>query len=259
MTPRRTPNRSGRQRHGGWRRKRLALIGGGAIGLLGIAVLVAVMLPAGGSQPPTGQAVESEASFRWPSETLTDWAGFADQLSVVTVVDERDLPPPPGQDPRADDGYIAREVTLRVERTLWRRPEARAKADGLIRIVALGSAQNADGKQTPFTISGAARFEVGQRYLVPLIYAVGADESRGRAASPEWAVLAETTILTLEANTVTSRVAGGEPSAAAQALKGTTLERAGEIIQGTAPSPAAERNAELGPDARSDAVQRAGE
>ena len=39
-----------------------------------------------------GQAGETGASSRWPSEMLEDWAGFADQLSVVAVVDESDLP-----------------------------------------------------------------------------------------------------------------------------------------------------------------------
>lgn len=242
-------------------RKPLTVLGLGML-CLGAAIAVAlVIFPGGPDGLRSDQSPESGASSRWPSQTLVDWAGFADQLSVVTVVDERDLPPVPGQDPSADDGYVGREVSLRVERTLWRRPGAPTVAaeESIIRIVALGSARDERGEQTPFATLDAARLEVGQRYLIPLLRAAGADDEGGRASDSEWAVLAQSAILTLDGDTVTSRVEGGTPSPAAQALDGESVERAGEIVARTSPTPAAERNAELPPDARSDAVQRAGE
>ena len=226
--------------------------------LFGIAVLALMALAGVGvalrsSDPsPAGSPQSSgasEGSTRWPADSLTDWASFADQFSVVSVLDETELPPTTGADPRVDENYIGRQVTLRVERTFWRRPEAPMEApeNTTIKLTALGWSQTDGQERVPFTVRGGPRIEVGRRYLIPLVRADG-----------EWSPVGHGAILTLEGETVTSEVAGGRPAAAAEALKGKTIQSAGRIVADTPPSRLAAKFGQLGPDARYRAVSREG-
>jgi hypothetical protein len=185
--------------------------------------------PGSGSQGPVmlGEAVDL-----LPSETLRDWVSFADDLAVVSVAAERELPPPPGADPRLDEDYIGREVTLQVERTLWHRPGGPSVGDDFDMVV-WGWTERS-GTRRPFAVLGGARMEVGRRYLLPVTKIEG-----------EWTPLGSGTILTLEGDTVTSDVPGNKPEPVAAAMKGRSLADARRAVNSAAPYPLAAKNAEV--------------
>lgn len=247
--PQQSKERSGQARRRAWRHRplRSAIAAVTALSLIAGAVWLASDSADPRVSGHSGDGTEgasAEGSARWPSERVRDWTGYADQFSLVTVLEEKELPPQPGADPRVDDGYVGRQVTLRVDRTFWRRAQAPGYAEGgtTVPVKALGWLRQEGGELVPFNVRGGPRIEVGQRYLIPLTRHDGG-----------WSPVGHGAILTLQGGTVSSEVEG-EPSAGARALKGKTIEEAGRIVAETPPDPAAAKYAERGPDARYDAA-----
>lgn len=214
----------------------------GALILVAGSIGVATALNRGSSadSAPT-QVALGQALDRFPSSSLTDWVSYADQVSEVLVLDETRLALPAGAHPESDDGYVARQVTLEVEKTLWRSPSADA-ASQRIPFVAWGWMQRAD-ELMPFGVANAPRLEVGRRYLIAL-----AEIDTG------WTALADAAVLSLEGDTVTSEVVAGEPSAVAESLAGASTSEVQALLDRTSPDPVAAKYADLEPEARWRAV-----
>ena len=214
-----------------------------------IAVLctvpVAFATGCGGSS--SSSLVVGHGSGRFPSEALTDWVSYADQLSVVTVLAEEQLPADNGTLERGE-GYLGRAVTLRVGRTLWRRPGA-PEAPGTIRVITYGWVLE-DGVRHEFAGWGGPRLEVGARYLAPLV--------RAPRDGAEWTPLSVESTLPLDGGTITTAGVVGRPSAIANAMRGAAPERLGAILRRTAPAALAARYSHLAPDERVRAVLRDG-
>jgi hypothetical protein len=210
-----------------------------------IAVLGLLAAGCGGDE--SEYSVMESPDYMLLGETLEHWASYGDQLSVIAVTDST------GERPaeRNSGGLIGRHVTVRVERTLWRR-EGAPKAPATLRISVWGWMQEDDqdpnSHRAKLVSAGAPRMEAGRRYLAVLVRARG-----------EWFPLTDQAVMTLSADdTVTSEVISGDPSPAASAVRGKTIEQAARVVASTPPHPVAARNAELPPVKRMHAVLDAG-
>jgi hypothetical protein len=106
-----------------------------------------------------------------PAETLTDWVSYAARVVQLTVVAEREIPPPQSVLENRE-GYIGRTVSVPVERTFWTSPGAVTPgADpnaGEFDIVVSGWVLRGDRRVT-FVLLNSPRIEVGGKYVMPLI------------------------------------------------------------------------------------------
>lgn len=105
--------------------------------------------------------------YRLPTDTLTDWVSYSDQLSVVEVTAEHrgeSSRPEPGSD---EAPWVGRRVDLRVVETPWRRAEAPAAPDTLT--VQVDPWVLRKGRLEQFRVTDGPWVEVGQRYLMGLV------------------------------------------------------------------------------------------
>jgi len=204
-------------------------------GVRSAASVIAVALIAAGCGGSA--AINSSASERFPTSSLQDWISYADHIAVYTVVAEREIPPSPEEIERGE-GMIGREITLRVEQTLWSAARA-PELPGEFRATALGWAfQN--GEKTPFDTEHGGRVEVGKRYVSPLTMV------EDDPAHPWWPL----TQLPVDGD----EVAGGPPTAAKERLDGRSFGEIRAVLARQAPDPAAARHFDLRPTERIRAV-----
>lgn len=163
----------------------------------------------GSRNRPRAAVVAAHASERFPAATLEDWVTFADQVSVVAVVDEAETAP--GSDVATDGDYVLRNLTLRVQDTPWRRSDAPSAPETLT--VKTWGWIESNGQRSMHLASNAPRLEVGQRYLTPLV-----------RPTDGWTPLADASILKLSGDTTTDEVATGEPHGIAASLQGKSVQ-----------------------------------
>jgi hypothetical protein len=161
------------------------------------------------------------ADYRLPTDTLTDWVSFSDQLSVVEVTGEHRGEPErvePGSD---QDQWVGRRVDLRVHDTPWRRAEAPSAPDTLT--VEVDPWVLHKGRLQRFQISEGPWVEVGRRYLMGLV----------RFDEGEWAPFPRSTMplspagivtATCEKHTTLARFTGLTPADAAAVLAQTPAD-----------------------------------
>lgn len=132
-----------------------------------ITVLVALTLVgcgSSGAERDSGTViVQGAASF--PYETMVDWVSYSDQVSVVTVLSEADVPDP--SIAQNGEGYIGRELTVRIDQTVWSAPGV-SPADGELQFVTVGWSVHSDGSRAPAILEGALPLHIGHSYLLPL-------------------------------------------------------------------------------------------
>ena len=196
--------------------------------LTGVGIAVAL---GAGAAPAVAQADCTEGERSWTMDTLRDWVSFSEQLSVIRVVGESIPPAPEG--PEGWAGLIGRRVTVKVERTFWRRPGA-PRAPERFRLSDWGWSGDLDHK-VPIRVCGGARLEVGRRYLAPIASYHGAwfptDDAR----------------LRLRRDLVVGGVDGGEPTFAHQELAGRRVGQAARLVARTVPYRAALEHPKLNP------------
>lgn len=212
-------------RRGSRRRLGTALLAAAGVVALLTGIAVAVLTDGSDTDGRTPVAAGGSALDKFPSAELRDWASFANQLSVFTVVDEAELPPPPP--PSTSGGLTLRKVTLRIDRTLWQRAGT-ATVDGTLAVKTWGFVEE-DGKRYPQAPMDGPRLEVGHRYLAPIV-----------RSCDEWFPLSDSATVTLDGDVITSEVSIGKPSPAASALHGLSIDQAADTVNRTEPSPAVE-------------------
>lgn len=141
------------------------------VGPIGLALALLLSSCAGAGVVPTNEAgfLNTSTDPIIGGEDLSTWKTYANQVSVVEVVAERQGAPIADWPER----FVDRRITLRVERNLYEAP----KADALIAesteiiISTLGWWEKVDeGTLTPVITNNGVRFEVGQTYLVAFAY-----------------------------------------------------------------------------------------
>ncbi len=199
-----------------------------------ILVTVAVTQRGGTSSPEVTEVVGADSVL--PNSSMVDWVSYADQVAVVHILGESEIPPPVEVWERGE-GYIGRTVEARVERDLWV-ASGRVPLSGNVEIVDWGWHLK-DGEKRPFR----GRMEVGGLYLVPLVNIDGKLGSMALSA------------IAIEDGKVSGGVAGADSWYAA--LAGVELERLGATLADTPPDPLAVQFGHLPPVERAEAVKAA--
>ena len=202
-------------------------------------VVVAVSSDSSESAPDIIYGVGDDVKL--PSSALTDWVSYASQVSVVTVVNEVELPVPPGLSGERGGGYVGRSVDLRIDETLWTYPGTDPQT-GTISFVANGWIRKGD-VTIPFGTLGAERLEVGNTYVIPLVKYEGG-----------WGWLGAETMLPVDS---AQRVAVDPlriTNSTSQQLHGKSFSELTETLDGTTPDPIAARYSHLSPVERYHAV-----
>lgn len=205
---------------------------------LGSWLLASIMAACGGSDERSTHVLGASSYPRWPAETLVDWVGFADQVSVFEIISERQLRLQP-EVQAIDEGYVGREVVGRIESTLWRLDGAPAARNQLSLRVSGWLAHSHELRPI------RTRIEVGDRILAAIVKTPEGQRSllSGGAAIP----LAGTTAVPTDAQ------ARSYPDVAVQ-LRSKSLEQITTLLAATEPSEAALKYAHLDPDTRARAV-----
>lgn len=216
-------------------RRKLALWGILAVG----AVLTASVTAYSTGNDDQPSMVIGTASSDFPAESLEDWVTYANQVSVIAVTGERELPRDP-EVVKNGEGYIERAIRLTILDTIWRRSPSDV-IDGEIEIVAWGWALK-DGVKHPFGVDDGPRLEVGSKYLMPLINLGG----------KEWAAPNDASIFPVEP----SNRLGRTRSALNSSAGGKPIAEVKTILAETRPDPRAEKYGTLPPRERARAVQQ---
>ncbi|MCF2527007.1 hypothetical protein [Yinghuangia soli] len=141
-----------------------------------LLVATACVRTSSGPSEDSGYSVLSGTPIL-PVRTAEDLVSYGDHVLVVTVTAEREIPPST-EELRRGEGMILREVTLRVDETLWSRSGMTAPTS--ITSTASGWLMH-DNKRRPFVSSGSPRLEPGHTYTV----AMYRPHERGNAAD-DW-------------------------------------------------------------------------
>jgi predicted small lipoprotein YifL len=213
--------------------------------VLATAVLACASL---GGCGDAGPLVVGDGDYALPGETLEEWVSYGDQLSVISVLDATQPKPWPAY--KNSGGLAGRQVTVRVERTLWRRPGAPHAPAGRFRFTVWGwmweNDQDPHSERRPILEEGAPRMQPGRRYLALLV------RMRG-----QWNPIRGTAVMTLAPDDrITAEVETGDLTPGAGALRGKTIAQAGALLAATKPDPLAARFADLPPQRRLQAVAR---
>jgi hypothetical protein len=186
------------------------------------------------------------ALLEFPQDTASDIVSYADQVSLVTAISETRVPDVPSE---GDGRLDRRDVTFRIERTLWHR-EGAPSLDGTFVAISGGwvfsSFDDGPKVEGKFVFEGAPWIEVGSQYIMPL--ALNKDEwgpympLAEFAFDPDLGVSPEATQMTPPGNEL-----GNE-------LSGATLAEVTAVFTAATPDPAAAQHFDLQPSARQNAV-----
>jgi hypothetical protein len=192
-----------------------------AVGVaLAVSAIGGAVLVGGGSEPgaaPGESCADGESTFT--TDSLHDLRSFADAVAIVRGV--RESVPPPPRGPEGYAGLIGRKVTARVERILWRRPNA-PEPPRRFRFGDLGWTGTLENRR-PLVICDETRMELGRRYLAPIARQHGV-----------WFPFSPTR-LRLEGDRVVGGVDAGEPENSHQALAGRSVRGAARLVAQTKP------------------------
>jgi len=216
----------------------------GAFGRVCVLICLFLMLFAGsgcGSIRDGAQACAGASAL--PSNSLQDWATYADYLVEWQATTEGRIPPTP-EESTAGEGTITRVVRVESPQVLWRRPSA---PDHLTvpqyLDVASGGWEFHGKKERPFE-GVAPRLEVGRNYLAVLSF-TDLSAMSTRPDRPEWIAL---DYFALDERQLVARTTG--PCRSAQLEGAIAGKSAGEVAASLAVTPvhaAAKRYLDLDP------------
>jgi hypothetical protein len=192
-----------------------------AVGL-GVAAALAggIVLMDGRSAPeaaPGDPCFEPESSYT--TDSLHDIRSFADAMAIVRGVRQTIPTPPSG--PEGWAGLIGRQVSVKVERVLWRRPNA-PEPPRRFRFSDWGWSGTLETRR-PIRPCGETRMVIGRRYLAPIVRHNGT-----------WYPFFPTR-LRLRGDLVVGGVDGGEPDNSHRALQGRGVGGAVRLVADTKP------------------------
>lgn len=174
---------------------------------------------------------QGDADEVFPFDSLSDWASYAHQLSVVTVVAESELPPP--DPPESHGGYVGRSVVLRIDETIWTAPGEEA-VSGEVDSVVWGWMLRGAALR-PVNFGSGPRLEVGNRYLIALVPFEDGD----------WGQMTGSSVLPLEGDRIPEDFRTVHP--VASQLVGLTTAEIVEMLDAAPPDPIADSLRHLDP------------
>lgn len=192
--------------------------------LAGLSLLLAAACNAG-----NGGVAKVHADDRLPSESLSDWVSYSDEVVLATVASEVEVRQP-GDVNAAGEGITSRSLTFSLNRSLWSRTGA-PRVQATFQMVHDGwifrKGSNRGDYQT-----GDVRFMVGNSYLLAL------------TSYPEgWGTVGSAAFGTTDRS---GRVTPGNWSnAALSRLVGKSPEEVAGLLRVTPPDPIAARHFDL--------------
>jgi hypothetical protein len=212
-----------------------------AVGLCAAASIAgAFALFHDGSAPGAAPNDCAEPEATYTTDALHDIRSFADAMAIVRGV--RETIPPAPEGPEGWAGLIGRTVTFKVERVLWRRPNA-PEPPRRARFSDLGWGGTLEHR-TPLKGCGETRMVIGRRYLAPIVRDHGT-----------WYPFLPTR-LRLRGDLVVGGVDAGEAENSHQALQGRSVAGAVRLVVNTLPYRAVVLHPGGGPAQRWRAVYR---
>lgn len=200
---------------------------------------------------PRPSVIISDGDQLLPSDTITDWVTYADQLVVVTVAGERKLAPT-AEEKKAGEGYIPRVIDLRIDRVLWSRsgaPTAPASFE-----TDLDGWQLKGDQRTAVRLKGEPMMVVGKEYVLPIVYF----SKTKKVPNSGWSTLSPDSIFPYQSDTlgkgdvIPSLQAKGAdtPTDARAPYFGKNASQLVAAMKATPPDPAAAGVMNLPPDER---------
>ena len=123
----------------------LASAGRALARVLLLTVAVGSLAVACSDENETAACSDAAIDFSLPTETLTDWVSYSDQLSVVEVVGAERLWPPPPTSGAPPDEYVGRRVDIRVGETPGGDPPPRSHPAGCRSLPTAGRSEAVSG------------------------------------------------------------------------------------------------------------------
>jgi hypothetical protein len=188
---------------------------------------------------PTPTPTFADAQKEFPYETASDVVSYADHVALVTAVSEAELPTMASPEPVASgERTIARQVTFRVDETVWSRPDAPV-APAELTAEWWGWLMRG-ARRVPFVVHGTPWVFVGGQYLMPIAY----DGDAFTPIQPFAVFRFDRAAVALE----------DQDTALARQLAQTSRGEAADIFANAVPDPLAVRYRHLLPRARLAAV-----
>jgi len=188
---------------------------------------------------PEREPVFAESDAPFPSDSASDVVSFADHVVLVTAGAEKAVPPTATPTASGTGGTtVARDVTFRIDRALWRHPKARAAP---ARFTTRWWGWLVEGrKRTPIAVAGTPWVFVGGQYVVPIAY-----------DGTSFSVLQPFAVFRYDRGRVTLEE---QDNPLAHRLDHADAQRVASTFAGAAPDPVAEQHRDLTPPARLAAV-----
>src|SRR3954469_6577292 len=161
----------------------------GSIAAIAVSVALGVLVSNQGSTHPRApRLIIAQSDQLLPSESLADWRSFADHLALVTITSERRLAPT-AQEVAANEGYVPRVISLRIDSLLWSRQRAPPAPGAFESDLDGWSFQGST--LTPIRLEGEPMMTVGKQYVMPIVYL----QASPNVQVPGWSPLAPDSII----------------------------------------------------------------
>ena len=212
-------------------------------GIAGVGTALAVVVSLGSSTSPGPPSISANGSSQFPYQTASDIVSYADQVSVITALTEKDVADAnvdPAQE-KADGHLVARYITFRVDETVWHRAGAPELTGTFTTFIDAWWVKGSE--RQPFVFDRQPFIQLGDRYLTPL----GLDGG-------EWSALPPLSVYPVKGSTVLPLDGQLSHLPLAAQLNGDTLQQAGEVFAAARPDPVAAKHFDLRPLARARAV-----
>ncbi|MFE5212284.1 hypothetical protein [Streptomyces sp. NPDC056600] len=241
------------------------------VAALGAAAFISPL--AADDRPERPDVILAQGKDGLPNSSPVDWVSYGDQVAVVDVTSEAEIPAS-AEEVAAGEGYIGRRITLDVGETVWSRPGAPTLPSTLSLVVDGWSFQGAT--RTPIALEQSSRLEPGHTYVLSL----------AKLSDGTWSALGSQSALPYDGDTIGAGEYQGQTVTTAQfdaavkshdkhaAKDGGYVSQGAEVIMEsvayltvgkpvdyvetllttTDPNPVAEANFDLDPIARFEAV-----
>jgi hypothetical protein len=179
------------------------------------------------------------ALLEFPQDTASDVVSYADQVSLVTAISETRVPDVPAE---GDGRLDTRNVTFRIERTLWHREGAPSLEGTFVSshggwvFTSVNDGPKVEGKFLPEL--GVLWVEVGSKYFMPIAF--NHDEWGATMPLAEFPFDSDLGVSPEKTQTTPLAIE----------LSGATLDEAAAVFAGAAPDPLAAQHFDLQPSAR---------
>lgn len=123
------------------------------------------------------------------SSTVEDWARVADYVVLATVTSEQRIEPVRSETSDDGDDLVGRDVTVEVDKGLWRAADVSRDQPAVFAMPAFGWERTAAGDEIELAPQGGSRLEVGHRYVLAITWKAEECSTDGEDIPPRWTLI----------------------------------------------------------------------